>query len=342
MTNGLSPAVSVIMPAYQAEATVEAAARSILAGALDDLELVAVDDGSTDGTADRLAALAATDARVRLIRREHKGVVEAANAAIAEARAPLIARMDADDVAHPQRLVRQVELLEAAGLDVVGSRVRIVDVEGRHVPTMERYERWINEVTEHGDILAMRFVELPLVNPTVLARRAVFELGYCAAADDGDAFPEDYDWFLRAAARGYRFGKVAASLLDWTEAPRRLTRRHPAYTPEAFDRCRRTHLLKGPLAQRDQVDLWGVGRTGRPWLRWLKSRGFEVRAVYDIDPRLVGRELHGHRVRHPEDLAPADGVTMIIAVGASGARELIAPALRERRFELGKDAWFVA
>ena len=342
MTGAASPAVSVILPVYQAEATVEAAARSILAGSFDNLELVAVDDGSTDGTAACLAALAATDARVRLIRREHQGVVAAANTAVAESRAPLIARMDADDVAHPQRVARQVELLHSCGLDVVGARVRIVGVDGRPVPTMERYARWINEVTEHDDILAMRFVELPVVNPTVLARRAVFELGFRAAVHEEDAFPEDYDWFLRAAAGGARFGKVAAPLLDWTESPERLTRRHPAYTPEAFDRCRRMHLLEGPLAQRGEIDLWGVGRTGRPWLRWLNSRGFRVRAVYDIDPRVVGRELHGHWVRHPDDLPIADGVTMMVAVGAKGARELIVPALRARGFEPGRDAWFVA
>ena len=89
--------------------------------------------------------------------------------------------MDADDVAHPERLAKQVGLLERADLDAVGSQVRVVGPEGRPVPTMERYVRWINDLTEHDAIVAMRFVELPLVNPTVLGRRAVFELGFRAA-----------------------------------------------------------------------------------------------------------------------------------------------------------------
>jgi hypothetical protein len=337
-----APLVSVILPVYQAEATVEAAARSILNGAFADLELVVVDDGSTDGSAERVAALARGDERVRLLRREHGGVAAAANAAVAAARAPLIARMDADDMAHPERLARQVDLLERAGLDVVGSQVRVVGPGGEDVPSMERYARWINELTEHDDIVAQRFVEQPLVHPTVLGTRAAFELGFRSAERGDGAFPEDYDWFLRAAAQGLRFGKVPAPLLHWTESPDRLTRRDPAYAPEAFDRCRRAHLRAGPLASVDEVDLWGVGRTGRPWLRWLVSEGMRVRVAYDVDPRKVGGEVLGCPVRHPDDLSSASGVPMVIAVGAAGARELITPALRARGYRIGVDAWFVA
>lgn len=338
----LAPAVSVVLPVYDAENSVVAAARSILDGVLFDLELVVVDDGSTDGSAQRIEALARDDRRVRLIRCEHRGVAAAANAAVAASRAPLIARMDADDVAHPERLVRQVELLESARLDVVGTQVRVVGPDGRSVPSMERYVRWINDLTEHDDICAMRFVELPLVNPTVLGRRAAFEAGYRVAPVAEKAFPEDYDWFLRVAAGGARFGKVAAPLLDWTESPDRLTRGDPAYAAEAFDRCRREHLRAGPLAGASEVDLWGVGKTGRPWLRWLQGEGLRVRVAYEVDPRRVGQEVHGCPVRHPDDLSRADGVAMVIAVGAAGARERISSALRQRGYRPGVDAWFVA
>lgn len=336
------PAVSVILPAYQAEATIERAARSILAGCFDSIELVIVDDGSTDGTHDRATSIAAADQRVRVIRQEHAGVAAAANVAVGHCRAPLIARMDADDRADPERITRQVELLQREALDLVGSQVRIVGTDGAAVATMRRYENWINSVLCHDDIAAMRFVELPVVNPTVLGRREMFELGFRGADSSSAAFPEDYDWFLRAAASGARFGKVAAALLDWTESADRLTRTHEAYTRAAFDRCRRTHLLAGPLAAVGVVDLWGVGRTGRPWLRWLMDAGLEVRAVYDVNPRLVGREVQGIPVRHPDQLTAADGVTMLVAVGAEGARERIAPALSDRGYVSGESAWFVA
>jgi len=70
--------------------------------------------------------------------------------------------------------------------------------------------------------------------------------------------------------------------------------------------------------------------------------GLEVRAVYDVNPRLVGREVQGIPVRHPDQLTAADGVTMLVAVGAEGARERIAPALSDRGYVSGESAWFVA
>ena len=272
------PEVSVVLPVFNAAATIERAVRSILDQSLREIELIVVDDGSTDATADIVGGIC--DPRLRLVGCPHRGVAAAANTATELARAPLIARMDADDYSLPRRLERQVELLHRRSLDIVGCRVRIVDEDQQSASTLQRYQRWINEETIDGQqMAALRFVEFPLVNPTILARRGYFELGY----RDGD-FPEDYDLLLRAVEHGMRLGKVDEALLDWTDQPRRLTRTDARYSPEAFDRCRRRHLLTGPLRGARDVDLWGVGKTGKPWLKWLKSCGISVRRGYDVNP----------------------------------------------------------
>lgn len=327
----MPPAVSVLLPVFNAAATLARAARSILDGTFDDVELLILDDGSTDGSAEVAEEL--NDPRVGVHRFAHRGLVATLNDGVRLARGPRIARMDADDVAMPDRLAAQVEV-EA---DVVGSQVRIVDEAGNLVSSMQRYQQWINEHVDHASIAAMRFVESPLVHPTVLAKRAVFELGY----RDGD-FPEDYDLWLRAIAAGFHVKKVAQPLLDWHESASRLTRTDKRYSPEAFDRCRRMHLLEGPLRSVKTVDLWGAGQTGKPWLRWLQAQGIAVRYVYDINPRQIGERIHGVRVLHPDDMPQADGVRLIIAVGAAGARELIAAHIAVRDFVTGHDAWFVA
>jgi len=319
------------MPMYNAAATVGRAATSILAGTHRDVELVVIDDGSTDGSADVIESLG--DDRVRLYRRQDRGIVATLNEGVSLCSHDWIARMDADDWSYPDRLAEQCKV----DADIIGSQVRIVDRAGEAVTSMLRYERWINENVTHERISAMRFVESPLVHPSVLARRAVFELGY----RDG-ALPEDYDLWLRAIQAGFTVAKAQAVLFDWTEDPSRLTRRDPRYAPEAFDRCRREHLFGGPLAGVDAVDLWGAGRTGKPWQRWLGDVGLPVRRLYDIDPRKIGERIHGVTVEHPDAMPPADGMLMIIAVGAAGARELIEPHLRERGHIPGRDAWFVA
>ncbi len=328
--------VSVVLPVFNGGATVERAVRSILDQSFTDLELIVVDDGSTDDTLLRLRSF--KDPRLRVIEQPHRGVTAAANTATAVATASYIARMDADDVSHPERLETQLRFLCDGDFDAVGCCVRILDACGSAVPSLQRYEAWINDETANAvDILALRFVEYPLVNPTILAKRHFFELGY----RNGD-FPEDYDLMLRAAQRQQRFGKVQHVLFDWHDSENRLTRRDGRYSPEGFERCRREHLLRGPLKDVDEVDLWGLGNTGKPWLRWLQERGIHVRHGYDIDERKVGVKIHGVETAHPRDLPPADGTPILVAVGAEGARDVIRPQLESGGYTAGGDAWFVA
>lgn len=102
------PRLSVVMPVRNAARFVDAAAGSILSQSFADLEFVALDDASTDGSGDRLAAWAARDARLRVIRSDTPlGLVGSSNAAVRASRAPLVVRMDADDVSDRERLARQ-------------------------------------------------------------------------------------------------------------------------------------------------------------------------------------------------------------------------------------------
>ena len=330
------PEVSVVLPVFNGARTICRAARSILDQTLREIELIVVDDGSTDETVSVLRELC--DPRLRLIQCPHRGVAAAANTATEVALAPFIARMDADDFAYPRRLEKQLLLLHEENLDVVGCQVRIVDQSSHVARSMGRYERWINEETiQHEQISALRFVEFPLVNPTILARRRYFEMGFT----DSD-LPEDYDLMLRAAALGFQFGKVGEVLFDWMDHADRLTRTDSRYTLEAFTRCRQLHLLAGPLRDVSRVDLWGVGQTGKPWLRWLMAQDIAVWRGYDIDGRKVNKRIHGVEIAHPTDMPTADGTLLIIAVGAEDARQSILPQILSRGYVSGRDAWFVA
>ena len=101
--------VSVLMPAYNAAGTIGQAAISLQRQTLADFEVVAVDDGSTDGTGEILDELSSADPRIRPIHLPHSGLIPALNAGIEACPGDLIARMDADDICHPERLRMQVE-----------------------------------------------------------------------------------------------------------------------------------------------------------------------------------------------------------------------------------------
>ncbi|MCH2210263.1 MAG: glycosyltransferase [Fuerstiella sp.] len=330
------PEISVVLPVWNAECTIKCAVQSILSQTLRNFELLVIDDGSTDRTPEILDQV--QDKRVQVVRTEHQGVAGAANLGNRLAKAAIIARMDADDTADPQRLACQLAHLQQHGLDVVGSRVQIQPKNGRLTKGMARYEQWINKETISSEmILALRFVEFPLVNPSIMARRS-----YYLQQFSDNSFPEDYDLMLRAARSGMRFGKTPESLLQWNDSPNRLTRTDVRYSRQAFMDCRQYHLKNGPLLNISTVDLWGAGRTGKPWLRWLHSENIKVRNLIEVSTRKQGQLIHNVRVVPPESIGPPDGTPLVVCVGAAGARPLITEFVTGQGYCVGEDVWFVA
>ena len=106
-----APSISVAMSVYNGERFLAAAIESVLAQSRGDFEFLILDDGSTDASRAIACHYAARDARVRVIVRENRGLVASLNELLAQARAPLVARMDADDVCMPQRFERQIAFL---------------------------------------------------------------------------------------------------------------------------------------------------------------------------------------------------------------------------------------
>jgi hypothetical protein len=324
------PRVAVLLPARDAAATVRAAAASMLRQTWRDLALVAVDDGSSDATGEVLARLAARDRRVVPVRGAGEGIARALNRGLARCDAEVVVRMDADDVSHPRRIELQLAALAAdPTLAAVGARVRLFprrEVAGG----MRRHAAWLNGLVTPGLVARDLLVEAPLVHPAAAVRRA--DLEAAGGWRDGD-FPEDYDLWLRLAARGRRLSNVAATLLDWRESAGRLTRTDPRYALPRHMALKAAWLAAGPLAGRREVAVWGAGETGRAFARALGAEGIAVVLFLEVDRRKIGRTLGGAPVRSWEEADRARGLPLLVAVGAPGARDLIRAELLRRGFE---------
>jgi len=329
------PRLSVVLPVFNCESTVERAIRSVLDGVFKELELIVVDDGSTDRGLEVISAI--DDPRLRVLKRPRRGVASATNEAVSVARAPVIGRIDADDMCRPEKFELQMRTLVEENCDIVSCGVRIADGDGAATSGLRRYERWLNSLRTSEEILAARFIESPIPNPTAIAWRDVYELGF----RDGP-WPEDYDFWLRAFEQGFRAVKRPEILYDWMDHGTRLTRTSPRYSRDAFERRRRMALLDGPLRDRPTVDIWGAGRTGRAWFRWALAERLSVRRIVDVSPRLIGRKRDGVPIVAPESLPLADGTLMLGAVGADGARVLIRNHLQSLGYRDGVDLIFVA
>lgn len=331
----MPPLVSIVLPVRNAVHTIARAVGSVKRQTHRDWELLVVDDGSCDGTTERVRRAAAEDARIRVLTSPSRGLVPALNAGMDAARGQLIARLDADDECHPDRLGDQVTWLEAHPEAAVVSCLVAFGGDRRASEGYARHVDWINSLVEPEAIALNRFVEAPVAHPSVMFRRMLLERhgGYRA----GD-FPEDYELWLRWIDAGVRVGKVPRELLTWHDNPDRLSRTDPRYGPEAFFRLKAFYLARH-LARIDrrEVWIWGAGRPTRKRAAFLREHGIGFAGYIDVDPRKTGRTVGGIPVIGPAQL-PAAGDAMVLGyVSSRGARELIRAELVRRGCQEGRD-----
>ena len=322
--------ISVLLPARDASATLQEALDGVLVqrGA-PPFEVICVDDASTDATPALLAQASRRDARIKVVRGGGRGLVAALNLGLSRCAGGLIARMDADDLVHPDRLRLQADLLERdRALGAAGSLVKCGG-EG-----LSRLEAWLNATVTKEQCKNARFVEAPLVHPSTMYRREALGGGW-----EDNGWAEDWDLLLRLVEQGWDLAKVPEHLIVWRDSPLRLTRTHAAYGEGQMFRLRAHYLARGPLSGRE-FDVWGAGPTGKRLARELEAHGLRPRAFFDVDrKKCVAR---GRPVLREEQLPPPGTALMLCAVGAAGAREEIRAVLEPRSYREGAHFLFAA
>jgi glycosyltransferase involved in cell wall biosynthesis len=326
MHQAMKPLVSVLLPVRDAVSTLSACLDSIANQSLARHEVIAVDDGSSDGTSEILSARADLDPRIRFVKIPPTGLVGALNYGLSIAQSSLVARMDADDWMHPRRLQAQFEgMAERPDCVVLGTRVRTAasdDLTGG----MREYLAWQNACVTPLQLAADVFLEAPFTHPAVMFRRAQI---MAAGGYRSGPFPEDYELWLRLHANGARFAKLSAKLLHWRQSSTSLSRCDPRYSRASFDGVRAAYLsLELARRQCSRVAVWGAGRKTRRRVDRLLSHGIEVTAWIDIDARKIGNRLNGVPVVPPVWLRRARRPSMILVyVATHGARQAIADYL---------------
>jgi len=215
---GATPAISVIMSVYNDAPFLAASVESILAQTEGDFEFLIVDDGSSDGSGAILDGYAARDPRVRVIHQPNHGLIASLNTLIAEARAPLLARMDGDDVSRPERLARQhAWLAEHPAIAVLGTNTDELDVAGRLFPCKDLHPltpEAIAERLQRGGAIC---------HPSVMMRAdAVRSAGGYRAAF---RHCEDYDLWLRMSER-FALANLPDRLLLYRRSPGQVSEKH--------------------------------------------------------------------------------------------------------------------
>lgn len=327
-----NPDISVLLPVFNAEATLKECIDSILNQTCENFELVVVEDHSTDSSVQVLNQY--NDARIRVIKNQNKGLVSALNFGLEFCRANLVARMDADDIMRQERLSKQKQYLDDnVHVELVASQVRKFP-EGMLQNGYKEYIRWQNTCISAEEINRQIYIESPFAHPTVMFRKdIVLSMG---GYREG-LFPEDYDLWLRMFYAGHVMEKIPEVLLDWRESDSRESRVSPRCTRDAFDSLRAEYLVKDSRLHNRSVAYWGAGRKTRQRSRLLIDKGIAPGVWIDIDPKKIGNVIEGARVEEPAWLEREDKPFVLNYVTNHGARDITRNYLERIGYVMGLD-----
>lgn len=202
----IDPTASVVLAVHNGRPYLEEAVKSILNQTLSDFEFVIVNDGSTDGTREVLDRFADRDERIRCVHQENKGLIASLNRGLNMARGKYIARMDADDIAHPERLQAQVRFLDAnPDIGVLGTQVELINDSGK------ADGEW-NFPTDPDQVAWRLLFGTCLCHPSVMMRASLVQDlgGYTAWATHG----EDYELWTRVLLES-RLANLSETLLKY-------------------------------------------------------------------------------------------------------------------------------
>jgi len=335
--------ISVLLPCWNAETTLDETLNSLLTQTYPDFEIIAVDDGSSDNTLEILKRWAQKDSRIMVLAEPHRGVIGAANRGLEACQGEIILRMDADDRCHPERIEKQRDyLLEHPEVAVASCLVEGFPA-GSVSEGFQLYYDWLNSLITHEDITREIFVESPIANPSAAYRK---DLACQLGGYQDQGWPEDYDFWLRAYLAGARFAKIPEVLFYWREHPGRLTHQDSRYSVENFLRAKAHYLAQGPARERDAVIVWGAGMTGRRLSKHLERENLPLEAFVDVDQKKIGRTKRRRPIIGVEDLLDLWGKyqnpILLTAVRARSAAPLIRASLEELGLMEGQDWWRAA
>jgi glycosyltransferase involved in cell wall biosynthesis len=277
------------MPVYNGQRYVKQAIQSLLAQTFSDFEIIVVDDGSTDQTAPIVKELATQDNRIRYFYQPNAGVVSARNFAIERSRSDFVALLDSDDIAHPNRLERQLRFMtENPEIIACGSFARQITTSGWPIATWEMPK-------SHSDIVDYLMHQgSSIINPSAIIRRKAFERAgmYDMSFSHGG---EDYDMWCRFAGIG-QLANIEEALIDYRVDPRSLTstyedRRLPS-SMMIKNKLRISHGLQ-PLAEEQNreprmLNLARQAKANGNWVSYSHLSFMHYRFIRGIQPVCMG------------------------------------------------------
>ncbi|MBN1597659.1 MAG: glycosyltransferase family 2 protein [Bacteroidales bacterium] len=277
----MQPAVSVIMPYYNAAESLKASIGSILNQDYDDYELILVDNNSDDESYDIASQYSKSSKKIRLIKELKKGMVFALNAGIENSAGKYIAFSDINTISDVSRLGLQYEFLERnPDVDLNSCCVKF-DGNELNEPQLFEYIQWNNRLISHDDIFLNQFIEPPVIHSSLMLKRKLIDkYGKYRIG----CFQHEYELILRFLNNSVKMYKLTNSLVELNDSINKLSEISNNYSEHAFYEIKSYYLYKWLKRNNrffPKIVVWGAGRDSRQRFSFLQDLGISPKFFID-------------------------------------------------------------
>lgn len=324
------------MPFFQAEAFIREALLSVLDQDFSDWELIAVDDGSKDRSAQIVSEFVFEDPRFRLFQNPSKGIIPALELGLKKARGRYLGRFDADDLLPAERLGQMYDLLQGCKPKTIVTGLAEYFSDQAVSKGYVHYQNWLNETNLNGETWDEIYRECPIASPNWLMQTEELR---SIGGFSGLEYPEDYDWCFRCYQKGFEVQCLSATTLLWREHPLRTSRNSEHYQQAAFFNLKLKRFLEREAFE--SLILWGSGRKARISAALFLEKGIRFRWM-DLEPQRFPNGILGQPIEDYRNLQAAIGQKLLIGVYPNPAeRKDLEDFLTSRRLQKGRDYWYL-
>ena len=330
------PLVSILTPFKNTESYLDECLQSILKQTYENWELLIVDDGSTDSSYNLVETYTKKDGRIKLLKNDGYGIIDALQMAFKNSKGKFITRMDSDDIMAANKLeILSKNLLEHGEKHVAVGLVKYFSEHGVG-PGYKSYEDWLNNLTRTGNNYSEIYKECVVPSPCWMVYKS--DLIACDAFNP-NIYPEDYDLTFRFYKSGYKCVPNNDVLHYWRDYSTRTSRTHKHYAQNHFMAIKALHFFDIDYNCNKSLVVWGAGTKGKVMAKILIDRGIPFKWICD-NPNKIGKKIYGKTMLSFNELKHIENPQSLITVANQTAQKEIRDYFTKLNLEPLKDYIF--
>ena len=331
-----NPLVSIIMPVKNTAQFLEQCLDSILNQTYTNWELIPVDDGSEDESFSILQAYSEKDKRVKPLKNNGKGIIDALRLAYSNSSGELITRMDSDDIMTSNKLeIMTYHLLNKGKGNLAVGMVKYFS-DNELGDGFKNYEQWLNRLTIKGDNFTEIYKECVIPSPCWMIYRSDFEK--CEALQP-NVYPEDYDLTFRFYINGLKPIPCDKILHHWRDYLTRTSRTDENYADNTFITIKADYFLSQEYDSSKNLVIWGAGRKGKALAQILIEKDIDFHWICD-NPKKIGKHIYDKEMLAFNTLENIKNTQSIVTVANTKAQEQIKIYFEKLNQKAMKDFFF--